>query len=52
MAPESEKKLPPVSQNNLINGKMNYPCQSNDTTSAPNAGVSKFACLRDWQDVP
>lgn len=42
MAPESANELPPVSNNNLINGKMNYPCQSNDTTCTPNAGVSKF----------
>ena len=43
MSPESEKKPPPMSQNNLINGKMNYPCQSNDTSCTPNAGVSKFS---------
>jgi FtsP/CotA-like multicopper oxidase with cupredoxin domain len=42
MAPESAGLPPPMSNNNLINGKMNYPCQSNDTTCTPNAGVSKF----------
>jgi len=43
MAPESANKLPPQSNNNLINDKMNYPCQSNDTSCTPNAGVSKFS---------
>jgi FtsP/CotA-like multicopper oxidase with cupredoxin domain len=42
MAPETEGKKPPMSNNNLINGKMNYPCQSNQTTCTPNASVSKF----------
>lgn len=43
MAPASEALLPPVSNNNLINGKMNYPC-ANGTESicTPNAGISKF----------
>lgn len=32
---------PPDSGNNLINGKMNFPCQ-NTTSCVPNAGLSKF----------
>ncbi|OQO03485.1 hypothetical protein B0A48_10149 [Cryoendolithus antarcticus] len=43
MAPASAGLPPPFSNNNLINGKMNYPCQANDTTCTPNAGVAKFA---------
>ncbi|PIA91585.1 Laccase-2 [Cercospora beticola] len=45
MAPADEKKPPPLSQNNLINGKMNYPCENStsSTTCIPNAGVSKFS---------
>ena len=39
MAPAAENKLPPLSNNNLINGKMNYPCQSNDTTCTPNLSL-------------
>ncbi|KAF2208685.1 hypothetical protein CERZMDRAFT_48764, partial [Cercospora zeae-maydis SCOH1-5] len=44
MSPAAEKKLPPLSQNNLINGKMNYPCQNvtSGTRCTPNAGISKF----------
>lgn len=43
MAPASEGLLPPVSNNNLINGKMNYPCaNATGYTCTPNAGVSKF----------
>ncbi|TKA79175.1 hypothetical protein B0A55_03491 [Friedmanniomyces simplex] len=47
MAPISEGLPPPVSQNNLINGKMNYPCDSvtiaaNGLNCTPNAGISKF----------
>ncbi|KAK5167348.1 uncharacterized protein LTR77_007047 [Saxophila tyrrhenica] len=42
MAPASEGLLPPVSQNNLINGKMNYPCANDTTNCTPNAGISKF----------
>jgi FtsP/CotA-like multicopper oxidase with cupredoxin domain len=43
MAPTSEGLPPPMSNNNLINGKMNYPC-SNATAGpcTPNAGISKF----------
>ena len=33
---------PPASQNNLINGKMNYPCANTTNTCTPNAGISKF----------
>lgn len=53
MAPIAENRPPPMSNNNLINGKMNYPCSSvTNATNAtdpeafksctPNAGVSKF----------
>lgn len=43
MAPASEDKLPPLSNNNLINGKMNYPCASAaGLPCTPNAGISKF----------
>jgi hypothetical protein len=31
-----------LSSNNLINGKMNYPCATNSSTCTPNAGISKF----------
>ena len=35
--------LPPVSNNNLINGKMNYPCaNATGLQCTPNAGISKF----------
>ena len=38
-----EKPVPPRSNNNLINGKMNYPCQNATGYSCtPNAGISKF----------
>jgi FtsP/CotA-like multicopper oxidase with cupredoxin domain len=43
MAPASEGLPPPTSNNNLINGKMNYPCQTDSTNCTPNAGVAKFA---------
>ncbi|KAF2675303.1 hypothetical protein BT63DRAFT_365564 [Microthyrium microscopicum] len=32
----------PVSNNNLINGKMNYPCENTTAACVPNAGISKF----------
>jgi len=32
----------PPSNNNLINGKMNYPCENTTLPCAPNAGISKF----------
>ncbi|KAI5821255.1 multicopper oxidase-domain-containing protein [Pyronema omphalodes] len=31
-----------VSQNNLINGKMNFDCSKTNLTCTPNAGISKF----------
>ena len=44
MAPASEDLSPVTSQNNLINGKMNYPCaNSTSYQCTPNAGVSKFS---------
>ncbi|KAK5018405.1 Cupredoxin [Cryomyces antarcticus] len=43
MAPISAKLPPPLSNNNLINGKMNYPCSSTKNVCTPNAGVSKFS---------
>ncbi|EMC97352.1 hypothetical protein BAUCODRAFT_67737 [Baudoinia panamericana UAMH 10762] len=43
MAPAAENLFPPVSNNNLINGKMNYPCaNSTNPNCTPNAGISKF----------
>lgn len=44
MAPASEGLLPSVSNNNLINGKMNYPCANvtGGLPCTPNAGISKF----------
>ena len=43
MAPAAEGLLPPVSNNNLINGKMNYPCaNATGLQCVPNAGISKF----------
>ena len=42
MAPAAEGLLPPLSQNNLINGKNNYPCASTTLQCTPNAGVAKF----------
>lgn len=44
MAPADEGLLPPVSNNNLINGKMNYPCANvtGGLPCTPNAGISKF----------
>jgi FtsP/CotA-like multicopper oxidase with cupredoxin domain len=32
----------PLSNNNLINGKMNYPCVNTTQACTPNAGISKF----------
>jgi FtsP/CotA-like multicopper oxidase with cupredoxin domain len=32
----------PQSNNNLINGKMNYPCQNTTLPCTANAGISKF----------
>ncbi len=44
MSPISAGELPPQSQNNLINGKMNYPCaNATGMQCTPNAGVSKFS---------
>jgi len=43
MAPASEGLLPPLSNNNLINGKANYPCaNATGLICHPNAGISKF----------
>lgn len=43
MAPASEGLLPPMSNNNLINGKMNYPCaNATGYNCTANAGISKF----------
>ena len=44
MAPAADKNPPPTSNNNLINGKMNYPCvnATAGVKCTPNAGVSKF----------
>ncbi|KAK4570010.1 hypothetical protein LTR86_002980 [Recurvomyces mirabilis] len=43
MAPIAANALPPISQNNLINGKMNYPCaNATGLKCTPNAGISKF----------
>ncbi|KAF2086857.1 multicopper oxidase [Saccharata proteae CBS 121410] len=33
---------PPKSNNNLINGKMNYPCANTTLPCTPNAGIAKF----------
>jgi FtsP/CotA-like multicopper oxidase with cupredoxin domain len=33
----------PLSNNNLINGKMNYPCANTTFVCTPNAGISKFS---------
>lgn len=33
----------PFSDNILINGKMNYPCENTTAVCTPNAGISKFA---------
>lgn len=35
--------LVPLSNNVLINGKMNYPCENTTFVCTPNAGISKFA---------
>ncbi|QDS68790.1 hypothetical protein FKW77_005840 [Venturia effusa] len=35
--------LIPLSNNNLINGKMNYPCANTTFACTPNAGISKFS---------
>ena len=42
MAKASAGTAPPTSNNNLINGKMNYPCSSLTPSCTPNAGLSKF----------
>jgi FtsP/CotA-like multicopper oxidase with cupredoxin domain len=34
--------LPPASNNNLVNGKGNYPCENTTLSCTPNAGLSKF----------
>jgi FtsP/CotA-like multicopper oxidase with cupredoxin domain len=33
---------PPASNNNLVNGKNNYPCQNTTLECTPNAGLAKF----------
>lgn len=44
MAPASEALLPPMSNNNLINGKMNYPCaNATGLNCTANAGTAKFS---------
>jgi len=42
MTPASQGLPPPTSNNNLINGKMNYPCQNTTSACTPNAGISIF----------
>ena len=46
MAPNAEQSVggpnAPLSQNNLINGKMNYECSKTNLPCTPNAGISKF----------
>lgn len=42
MSLASEGLPPPTSNNNLINGKMNYPCENTTEACTPNAGLSKF----------
>ncbi|PNS15351.1 Iron transport multicopper oxidase [Sphaceloma murrayae] len=43
MEPAKTNKGPPLSDNVLINGKMNYPCSAKEGTKCkPNAGLSKF----------
>lgn len=37
-----ENPAPPQSNNNLINGKMNYDCSATTLPCTPNAGLSKF----------
>ena len=39
---ESMDGTTPLSDNNLINGRMNYPCANSTLPCIPNAGVSKF----------
>lgn len=39
---DSTTGLPLPSNNNLINGKMNYPCANTTQACTPNAGLSKF----------
>jgi FtsP/CotA-like multicopper oxidase with cupredoxin domain len=41
-AMHDRKQQPPPSDNLLINGKMNYPCENTTALCTPNAGVSKF----------
>ena len=38
----NKNQPPPFSTNNLINGKMNYPCANTTLPCTPNAGISKF----------
>ncbi|KAI9663663.1 MAG: hypothetical protein M1821_007153 [Bathelium mastoideum] len=38
----NQNQPPPKSNNNLINGKMNYPCANTTLPCTPNAGISKF----------
>nr|POF06253.1 oxidoreductase ops5 [Quercus suber] len=42
MAPASKGLPPPFSNNNLINGKMNYPCAKSELNCTANAGISTF----------
>jgi FtsP/CotA-like multicopper oxidase with cupredoxin domain len=39
---ETMNGVVPASNNNLINGKMNYPCANTTLPCTPNAGISKF----------
>lgn len=41
-APASAGAPPPASNNTLINGKANYPCDATTKACTPNAGISKF----------
>lgn len=43
MSPASANAGAPTSNNNLINGKMNYPCENTTLPCTPNAGISKFS---------
>ncbi|KAL9093271.1 MAG: hypothetical protein Q9165_004012 [Trypethelium subeluteriae] len=42
MAKNVNETVPPFSDNNLINGKMNYDCSLTTGPCTPNAGISKF----------
>ncbi|KAK8203149.1 hypothetical protein M8818_005374 [Zalaria obscura] len=51
MSPASANAGAPTSNNNLINGKMNYPCENTTLPCTPNAGISKFSFTsgkKDW----